>query len=64
MKERMNSRERKIVESYESDEWRSLGKRTGRQYAAMARRQVKEKRINIRLGKDEKAIREALEMLK
>lgn len=50
MKDKMTKSEAKILGSFEKEEWQSLGKQTTRRYAKMARRQIKEKRINIRLA--------------
>ncbi|MBI4412253.1 MAG: BrnA antitoxin family protein [Deltaproteobacteria bacterium] len=50
MKDKLTKSEAKILGSFEKGEWQSLGRQTTRRYAKMARRQVKEKRINIRLA--------------
>ena len=50
MKTFLSRPEKKLRESYEKREWKSLGKKTSRVYADLARRQIKQERVNIRLS--------------
>lgn len=52
MKPQLTKPERKIKESYERGEWRSLGPRELRRHVRMARRHLKQARVNIRLGSE------------
>src|SRR3990167_2064377 len=52
MKSKLTAKESEILESVERGEWKYVGKKATRRYKVMARRQLKDKRINIRLGKE------------
>lgn len=52
MKRHLSVEENKIRKSYEKGEWKSLGEKTKRRYVTMARRQLKQERVNIRLSSD------------
>jgi predicted DNA binding CopG/RHH family protein len=52
MKPKLTTHEKEILESVDRGEWKSLGKKETRRYRVMARHQLKNKRINIRLGKE------------
>lgn len=46
----MTKAEKKLLRSYQEGEWKSKGKKSRKAYMAMAKRQIKEERINIRLA--------------
>ena len=50
MKPKLEKTEKKLLASYQRGEWKSLGKGAQRTYAGVARAQLKEKRVNIRLS--------------
>lgn len=52
MKSKLSQAEKKLLASVEKGEWKSAGKGTKRSYATLAKQQIKEKRINIRLSED------------
>ena len=64
MKSRLAKTEKKILRGYQRGGWESLGRERRKEYAALARKQIKEARINIRLPSDtlEKIQQEALNM--
>jgi len=52
MKNKLSQAEKKLLASVEKGEWKSAGKGAKRSYATLAKQQIKEKRINIRLSED------------
>ncbi len=52
MKGNLTKDEKKVLAAFRRGEYRSLGKKATRRFATMARRQIKEMRINIRLGSE------------
>lgn len=50
MKKRLTTQERKIRKSYEKGEWRTLGEKADKRYVTLARRQLKQERVNIRVS--------------
>lgn len=64
MRNKLSKTERKIARSIKKGEWKPLGEKSRKEYAALAKRQIKEARINIRIPSDtlERIQREALDM--
>ena len=52
MKHKLSAYENKLKNSYEKGEWKSLGGRSRKSYETLARRQLKQERVNIRLSSD------------
>lgn len=50
MKAKLDKTEKKLLASYRRGEWESVGKGAQRTYTGVARTQLKEKRVNIRLS--------------
>lgn len=52
MKNKMTKPDKNLLRSYQKGEWKSKGKKTRKAYIALAKKQIKEERINIRLPEE------------
>lgn len=52
MKNKLTMSERKMFKSHQRGEWLSIGEKERKKYIALAKKQIKEERINIRLPKE------------
>lgn len=52
MKDKLTGDEQRVLGAFGKGEYRSLGKKATRRFVTMARRQIKEMRVNIRLGSE------------
>lgn len=64
MKNKLTKSEKKIWKGYQKGEWKSKGGKAVKSYLALAKKQIKEERINIRLPEEtvEKIRREAFDV--
>lgn len=52
MRNKLTKSEKKLLKSYQKGEWRSKGEKTRKKFIALAKKQIKEERINIRLSEE------------
>lgn len=52
MKNKLTKPEKKILKSYQKGDWRSKGEKARKKYIALAKKQIKAERINIRLSEE------------